>query len=407
MTDDKTQVANDKIPDVEKEISELLRKQEKDYLTVAQVRNGLSLATLKFFGLTRKSNQTDVLKKLEPYFGNSLQNYHPGKTTYIGFKMSIPDVEKEISDLLRKEGKDSLTVTQVRKILSLATLKFFGLTRKSSLTDVLKKLKPYLGESLQNYKGPFDKAYIGFKMSLDKLPDIEKEISDLLKKKEEDYLTVKKVRDGLSSATLKSCELKKKSNPTDVLKKLEPHFGNSLQNYTGYRKTTYIGFKMSLDEILFKKVEQNPGLSQKQLGMNFPMSIKEYIPVLNDLLKAGRIVCTFNSNRTPILEISQRIPISAETEKSEGESVNDRDAFKAAYDEVGRGRDFVRIHSIREYLNWSREHFDSVLIELRGSYTIRLHGGDPSTMTEKEIQDSFMDEKGRLRINVTWRGNDE
>ncbi|MDM8522671.1 hypothetical protein QUF80_04795 [Desulfococcaceae bacterium HSG8] len=242
----------------------------------------------------------------------------------------------------------------------------------------------------------------------DKLPDIEKEISDLLKKKEKNYLTVRQVRDGLSTATLNFFRLKKeKSNPADVLKKLEPHFGNSLQNYDGYRKTKYIGFKMSLGEILFKKIEQNPGLSQKKLSMNIPMTITDYIPVLNDLLKAGKVLCTFNEKRTPMLEVSQKIPISLEAEKSEMKTVNDRDAFKAAYDEVGRGRDFVRIHSIREYLNWSREHFDSVLIELRGSYTIRLHGGDPSTMTEKEIQDSFMDEKGRLRINVTWRGNDE
>jgi hypothetical protein len=36
---------------------------------------------------------------------------------------------------------------------------------------------------------------------------------------------------------------------------------------------------------------------------------------------------------------------------------------------------------------------------------IQLHGGDPSTMTETEIEDSYLDEKGRLRITITWREN--
>ena len=33
----------------------------------------------------------------------------------------------------------------------------------------------------------------------------------------------------------------------------------------------------------------------------------------------------------------------------------DRQQWRAAYDTVGKGRDFVRIHRIREVLGWSRE----------------------------------------------------
>lgn len=88
--------------------------------------------------------------------------------------------------------------------------------------------------------------------------------------------------------------------------------------------------------------------------------------------------------------------------------VNGRTVFKTAYDKVGRGQSIVRIHRIREYLNWPGERFDLMLVSLMADYTIELHGGDPSIMTEKEIRDSFTDENGVLYINLTWWGkNDE
>jgi hypothetical protein len=47
-------------------------------------------------------------------------------------------------------------------------------------------------------------------------------------------------------------------------------------------------------------------------------------------------------------------------------------------------------------------------MELMADYTIELHGGDPSIMTEQEIRDSYTDENGLLYINLTWWGeNDE
>ncbi|MCI0526980.1 MAG: hypothetical protein L0Y56_05930, partial [Nitrospira sp.] len=71
---------------------------------------------------------------------------------------------------------------------------------------------------------------------------------------------------------------------------------------------------------------------------------------------------------------------------------------------VGKGRGFVRIHRIRELLNWTRERFDRVLMDLMADYIIELHGGDPSILTEQEIRNSFMDENGMLYITLTWRG---
>jgi len=83
-----------------------------------------------------------------------------------------------------------------------------------------------------------------------------------------------------------------------------------------------------------------------------------------------------------------------------------RKAFKAVYDNLGHGRGFVRIHKIRDRLNWNNKDFEKVLKSLISDLTIELHGGDPSTMTAKEIEGSYIDPKtGFLFITLTWWGN--
>lgn len=80
-----------------------------------------------------------------------------------------------------------------------------------------------------------------------------------------------------------------------------------------------------------------------------------------------------------------------------------RKAFRAAYDKIGNGRGFVRIHKIREQLNWSREQFEKVLKSLIHDLTIELHGGDPSIMSEQEIDDSYIDPRTNfLFITLTF-----
>jgi hypothetical protein len=241
-------------------------------------------------------------------------------------------------------------------------------------------------------------------MGKDIAPDIEKEITSLLKNEGKNYLTVTQIRGGLSIASLKHLGLTKKSPPTNVLKKLRAQLGNSLQVYRGPRYT-YIGFKVSPEEMIRNKIRQKPGLSSKMLGKDLPLINRDFIPALNALLEAGIIVCTFKEkNHIPSLKIAKRAIIPEITDQFKEEPVDDRAAFKVAYDEVGKGRSFIRIHRIREYLNWSRERFDQVLMGLRDDYTIQLHGGDPSVMSEAEIKDSFIDENGMLYVTLTWRG---
>jgi hypothetical protein len=237
-------------------------------------------------------------------------------------------------------------------------------------------------------------------MEKDLFFSIEKEILDVLKKKDKDYLTVRQIVDGISATSRRQLVLSKKATTTEILNKLTPHLGEALQIYK-VAKSSYIGYKRPLGEILLSKIKQKPGISSKQLGRNLPVLKKVYIETLNVLLEKGSVICTFKENYADSLRTSDKVQVFVERK---GIPINARAAFKGAYNEVGKGRNFVPIHRIREQLNWTREQFDQVLMELMADYVVEPHGGDPSTMTEIEIRNSFMDENGMLYIAVSWRG---
>ena len=89
--------------------------------------------------------------------------------------------------------------------------------------------------------------------------------------------------------------------------------------------------------------------------------------------------------------------------KEEKKIKPDIDLFKKAYETIGKGGSFVRIHKIREFLNLEEELFNSLINDLKRKRIIQLQSGDPSIMTEQEIKNSFTDEKGRLRLLITWK----
>jgi hypothetical protein len=239
------------------------------------------------------------------------------------------------------------------------------------------------------------------RMTRDTSFDLEQSILALLQKRGKDYLTVKQIVTGLPAASRQRLALTLKQPAAALLRKLTPYLGSRLQVYRGSR-STYIGRRLSLEELIVRLIRQKPEISSKQLGTQLPIAKKSYIAVLNTLLETGAVVCTLRENHTVSLRVAEtpgRFP--ATTPAGPGD---DRAAFKAAYDTVGQGRDFVRIHRLREALQWPRERFDRVLAALRAAYTVELHGGDPSLLSETDLRDSFRDEHGALYLTLSWRG---
>jgi hypothetical protein len=236
--------------------------------------------------------------------------------------------------------------------------------------------------------------------------DIEQLVLALLQKQERDYLTVKQIVAGLPAAPRKRLALTTDQSTAALLGKLTPHLGQRLQVYQGGR-SSYIGRNLSPEDLVLRCIEQKPGVSSKQLGTQLPLAKKSYITALNALLKSGAVVCTLRENHTPcFMRADSQMPLP-EPPPVAPEDVAPEDArlaFKDAYDKVGEGGDFVRIHRLRGALGWPRERFDQLLMALMANYAVELHGGDPSLLTAADLRDSFTDAHGTVYITMSWRG---
>ncbi len=74
----------------------------------------------------------------------------------------------------------------------------------------------------------------------------------------------------------------------------------------------------------------------------------------------------------------------------------------AAFTDLHKYREFVRICDLRNELGWSREKFDNMLANLRDNSTVQLFRADESMLTREEIRDSFTDDRGFIMGVITW-----
>lgn len=235
--------------------------------------------------------------------------------------------------------------------------------------------------------------------------NIEEQIIRVLSRQQKDFMTMAQLLDAFPVKWLNDLNIKKKAGVSLFVKKISPHIGNKVIWYRGGRYN-YIGYQMPLKEIVFNRVLQKPGLSTGQLAMRLPMIKKQFIRCLNELLDENRIRCRFNVRYTAVFHVAVITSGGDDGADAELVSAGDREAFEDACQTIGKGGSFIRIHRVRERLNWSRKRFDRILTELRNDHAIQLHGGDPAELSEQQLQDSFVDEKGRLRITLTWRHSD-
>ncbi len=225
---------------------------------------------------------------------------------------------------------------------------------------------------------------------------IEDQIISLLKRNHKDCLSIRQIRSGLPIAVLRQFGLGKSSPPADISAALSRFLGNQLAQYK-HGRSYYICLNISTQEMAWNAILRRPGLSSKLLNKSLPISNKEVIGAINHLAEQGRIRFRLSDTHGIFL-----YPVSdQQTDEPTGDG---RIVFKTAYDEIGKGRGFVRIHRIREELGWSRERFDQILKQLMAEHVVELHGGDPSLLNEQQLRNSFTDDNGRLYITLTWWG---
>lgn len=237
--------------------------------------------------------------------------------------------------------------------------------------------------------------------------EISESIMNVLNKARKQFVTVRQVRDSLPAKVAQELGIRKRvSSISETLEKLGPFLGESLAVFKGPR-TRYIGFNIPIEEMILDRLKGKSEISSKQLKNALPVTNAVFIEAMNRLLRENRIGVELHpSTHIPcrfLLPANREVGSSVEGEQDPEKEI---EAFHNAYRSVGLGRRFVRIHLLRDALDWPAERFNRILEHLARECRIQLQYGDPGTLTEQEKKRSYVDEKGGLRITVTWVEDD-
>ena len=222
---------------------------------------------------------------------------------------------------------------------------------------------------------------------------------DFLQKNSSDFSTVSNLKN-LPKITRDALGINKRSHIGEIIKAIDPCMGDKLIIVKG-SKSKFLAYKIPKDRIIYNYIQKHPGKSPGQIARYLPMVKTEFIQGLNSLLESDEVKITLTENYSTKLFAQVKKPEKSipPTLPKETDSFI---VFKKAFDELNKGKIYVRISDMRRKLGWSREKFDTTLEQLRDNATIQLHAGDTSTMDESEVRDSYVDENNFLHITVTW-----
>jgi hypothetical protein len=234
------------------------------------------------------------------------------------------------------------------------------------------------------------------------MTNVEQRLITLFDNQRKDYLTLKYLKK--NTQLKKILQLTPEMTNTEIKKKLLPHVENDIRIVNGY-KGLYVTRKISDTDLIINRLRKKPD-SLGNLKKNFPIQAKKLVKIVSQMVMSGKLCVEFTENYIIKLTINDKAPERKDQtlqDTVEIQPMSDRQKMKAAYDHVGSGRSFVRIHAMRDYLNWPRERFDQTLEQLTKELIIQLHFGDPSVLTEKQLNDSYVDDEGQVCITITWR----
>jgi len=247
---------------------------------------------------------------------------------------------------------------------------------------------------------------------------INQAVVNALRKEKNGYLNIKSLITGFPAELKKTLDFKQNIRAKDftakeALMRIGPHLDQTVLVYSK-GNSIYLSLD-SKDSMILRKLGQLKSFPTfKMLRKNVsPLLKDDFTQALNGLLLSGKLKCTFKGDN-PVLSLSEEFSIQPSEPvdfikdgpvNPDIKTVDDPEVFKAALNSSGQGRRMVYIYLVRRHLKWSRERFDAMIRKLRAEYRIQLHGGDPSVMTEDQVRDSFMDERGILYISASWRGN--
>ena len=172
--------------------------------------------------------------------------------------------------------------------------------------------------------------------------------------------------------------------------------------------TQYILTPCDPAELVIALLSPRKGITPKMLANKLPFTQSDVRQVVNELVDSGQAKVKLNDKLEPqVYSADGRTnELSADdggnTASSSGEYT--RAKFRAAYDELHRDREFVRICDLRRRLDWPREEFDEMLRGLRDSMTVHMAQAEERYFTKDELADCWVDENKFRMGTITWDG---
>ena len=244
---------------------------------------------------------------------------------------------------------------------------------------------------------------------------VAEELLGILRANGKRFMTLSAVRDKMGAPLRRRLGIAvKKTSTSDLLEKIqELQLGDALEIRRNGRYT-YLVAVGDPRELIVDFIRGNPGKQAGGLAASLPFRKAEFLSLLNELMKTGRLYAHLKDDykarffaSEPQASVSAKNRAPDPTPQRAGLDIDasdrEKEQFLAAFRELDRGRVFVRIPDLRRALGWPREAFDGVLRALRDDEVVQLHAGDVTLMTPEEVEDCFVDEFGSRRGTVTLR----
>ena len=236
------------------------------------------------------------------------------------------------------------------------------------------------------------------------IPDVIQEILS----KNKGFMAISQLPKMMGAQVRQKLGIKSKEAAKILVKKLEP----VLEDRFIFRKkgnTFYVIAPCDPAELVMAELsEDKPAKVSEIAGSLKFLKKSEIAAILTELINSGRVRVEldekfavkkiFSAGKTS----REVVPDGKKPKESDKPEEYTLAKFKAAFDELDRGKIFVKIAELRRKLNWPREVFDRMLRSLRDNETAQIYLADESTMTPDEIADCFIDENNYRMGTMTW-----
>lgn len=234
--------------------------------------------------------------------------------------------------------------------------------------------------------------------------NLAKILTDIVKKTESKYLLLTSLYKLINTEDRKLFGLHSGMKTDEIANKIYPIIGDDLQPYK-IKTSNYVVLKNCEMQIVIHYIQNNPNKTHLQVIQVIPLDDIVIINSINKLIKEGSVSVYFDEKVKPkyspkLFSLQNQVPIPKTEVWVESD---DKSLFKKSYDNLIRGKRYIKIYDIRRKLGWDRDRFDRLLEKLRDEDLIFLQPADTSIMDDQDVRDSFIDENNLLMVIVSWR----